>query len=84
MAKNKFTPQLKSVDDIHPSRKNPPAYVSGFRFGTINDGVLVIDFFDIADGKQDISIFSSVALSSHTVSQLMEGLQGFMERNEEG
>lgn len=63
-------------------RDNPPAYVTGMRFGDINNEILIVDFVDVADGEASLSIFSSIALSPHTAKQLIDGLSSFVARNE--
>lgn len=70
--------KVRAKDMNSVSRLSPPAYVTGFRFGSINNEILIVDFVDIADGEGDLSIFSSVALSTNTAKQLIDGLTKFV------
>ncbi len=74
--------KTSQADASSVARTSPPAYVTGLRFGNVNNEVLIIDFVDVADGQRGLSIFSSVAITPHTAKQMIDGLTTFVGKHE--
>lgn len=61
------------------SRKFPPVFPTGFRFGTVSEESLIVDFIDVSNDEGTGSIFQSIALNRTTAEQLYTGLKRFVK-----
>lgn len=64
------------------TRKFPPVFPTGFRFGTVSDESLIVDFIDVSNNEGVGTVFQSIALSRTTAQQLYVGLKRFVKDEE--